>query len=136
VSAPLVGKRILVTGGATGIGAAAVCALATAGAAVVATYHSTPPPDGLQATWLQCDVRDLALVTEIVQRATEILTGLDVLVHAAGIWQAGIPGQIGAEALDFALDTNLKSTVFTNQAATPSCRATVAGSSTSVPPKA
>ncbi len=117
VSAPLEGKRILVNGGATGIGAAAVCALTTAGADVVATYHSTPPPDDLQASWLQCDVRDPALVTEIVQRAVEILTGLDVLVHAAGIWQAGIPGQIEADDLDFVLDTNLKSTVYTNQAA-------------------
>jgi 3-oxoacyl-[acyl-carrier protein] reductase len=53
VSAPLEGKRILVTGGATGIGAAAVRALTTAGADVVATYHSTPPPDGLQVSWLQ-----------------------------------------------------------------------------------
>src|ERR1700722_18273332 len=54
---PLSGRRILVTGAATGIGAAAVDVLAEAGAAVAATYHQTPPPDDLAATWLQCDVR-------------------------------------------------------------------------------
>jgi 3-oxoacyl-[acyl-carrier protein] reductase len=117
VSAPLEGKRILVTGGATGIGAASVDVLRAAGAEVVATYHSTPPPDDLKATWLQCDVRDPAMVTETFRQTVDALGGLDVLIHAAGIWQAGIPGHIDAEALDFVLDTNLKSTVYTNQAA-------------------
>ena len=77
VSAPLEGKRILVTGGATGIGAAAVCALSTAGAAVVATYHSTAPPEDLNANWLQCDVRDPAMVAETFRKAVEAL--LDIL---------------------------------------------------------
>lgn len=117
VSAPLEGKRILVTGGATGIGAAAVDVLSAAGAEVVATYHSTPPPDDLNATWLRCDVREPAMVTETFRQTVDALGGLDVLIHAAGIWQAGIPGQIDADDLDFVLDTNLKSTVYTNQAA-------------------
>jgi 3-oxoacyl-[acyl-carrier protein] reductase len=111
-------KRILVTGGASGIGAAAVHALREAGAAVVATHHSTPPPDDSMATsWLPCDVRDPAAVTETVQRTVDVLGGLDVLIHAAGIWQAGIPGHIEPDDLGFVLDTNLKSTVYTNQAA-------------------
>jgi NAD(P)-dependent dehydrogenase (short-subunit alcohol dehydrogenase family) len=117
VSAPLEGKRILVTGGATGIGAAAVQVLSAAGADVTATYHTTPPPDASPAAWLRCDVRDPAQVTATVQSTAVALGGLDVLVHAAGIWQAGIPGQIGADDLEFALDTNLKSAVYTNQAA-------------------
>jgi NAD(P)-dependent dehydrogenase (short-subunit alcohol dehydrogenase family) len=117
VIAPLQGKRILLTGGATGIGAAAVAVLSAAGAEVVATYHSKPPPDNLNAKWLQCDVRDPAVVTETFRQTVDALGGLDVLIHAAGIWQAGIPGHIDAEDLDFVLDTNLKSTVYTNQAA-------------------
>lgn len=111
------GRRILVTGGATGIGAAAVEVLAAAGAGVAATYHQTPPPDGLAATWIQCDVRDADAVTGMIQHATAQLGGLDVLVNAAGLWQAGIPGYIGADDISFLLDTNVKATILTNQAA-------------------
>jgi 3-oxoacyl-[acyl-carrier protein] reductase len=113
---PLQGRRILVTGGATGIGAAAVHVLREAGAAVVATYHRTPPPDDA-GTWLQCDLRDAAAVDAMVSGAAEMLGGLDVLLHAAGLWQPGIPGRITGEDIDFLVDTNLKATIFTNQAA-------------------
>jgi NAD(P)-dependent dehydrogenase (short-subunit alcohol dehydrogenase family) len=116
-SAPLEGTRVVVTGGATGIGAAAVQVFSAAGADVAATYHLTSPPDDSPAAWLQCDVRDPGQVAAMMARAVDSLGGVDVLVHAAGIWQAGIPGHIGAEDLEFVLDTNLKSTVYTNQAA-------------------
>jgi 3-oxoacyl-[acyl-carrier protein] reductase len=114
---PLDGRRILVTGGATGIGAAAVRVLSQAGAAVVATYHRTPPADREGLSWVQCDVRDAASVDEMVRGAAETLGGLDVLLHAAGLWQPGVPGQITGEEIDFLVDTNLKATIFTNQAA-------------------
>ena len=114
---PLRGRRILVTGGATGIGAADVGALTDAGAEVAATYHRTPPPDGLAATWLQCDVRDADAVSAMVRAAADHLGGLDVLVNAAGLWQAGIPGYIGVDEISFLLDTNVKATILTNQAA-------------------
>ena len=113
----LQGRRILVTGAATGIGAAAVGVLTQAGADVAATYHRTPPPDGSGTHWLQCDVRDADAVSTMVQKATEHLGGLDVLVNAAGLWQAGIPGYIGADEISFLLDTNVKATILTNQAA-------------------
>lgn len=113
---PLRGRRILVTGAATGIGAAAVGTLAAAGADVVATYHQTLPPDNLAAGWLQCDVRDADAVAAMVQQAAERLGGLDVLVNAAGLWQAGIPGYIDADDISFLLDTNVKATILTNQA--------------------
>lgn len=117
VTQPLDGRRILVTGGATGIGAAAVAVLSAAGADVAATYHRTPPPDGLAAGWLQCDVRDADAVTAMVQQAARQPGGLDVLVNAAGLWQAGIPGYVGADDISFLLDTNVKATILTNQAA-------------------
>ncbi len=113
----LQGRRILVTGGASGIGAAAVAVLSAAGAGVAATYHQTPPPDGLAAGWLQCDVRDADAVSAMVQRAVDHLGGLDVLVNAAGLWHAGIPGYIGVDDISFLLDTNVKATILTNQAA-------------------
>jgi NAD(P)-dependent dehydrogenase (short-subunit alcohol dehydrogenase family) len=117
VTQPLEDRRILVTGGATGIGAAAVQVLTDAGARVVATYHQTPPPEREYVTWVQCDVRDAVAVDGMVDEAVRVLGGLDVLLHAAGLWQPGIPGQITAEEIDFLVDTNLKATIFTNQAA-------------------
>jgi 3-oxoacyl-[acyl-carrier protein] reductase len=117
VTDSLKGRRILVTGGATGIGAAAVEVLLGAGAQVVATYHRTAPPERAGVTWLQCDVRDATAVDAMVTAAAQELGGLDVLLHAAGMWQAGIPGQITGEDIDFLVDTNLKATIFTNQAA-------------------
>ena len=116
VTQPLQDRRILVTGGATGIGAAAVAVLTKAGARVVATHHKSPPPDDLVATWLQCDVRDADAVSAMVRRAAEHLGGLDVLVNAAGLWQAGVPGYISADEISFLLDTNVKATILTNQA--------------------
>ncbi|MDT5173708.1 MAG: 3-oxoacyl-[acyl-carrier protein] reductase [Mycobacterium sp.] len=116
-TAPLAGRRILVTGAATGIGAAAVAALTGAGAQVAATYHQTPPPEDLVATWLQCDVRDPDAVSRVVRHVADDFGGLDVLVNAAGLWQPGIPGYIAADDISFLLDTNVKATILTNQAA-------------------
>ncbi|HUB56044.1 MAG TPA: SDR family oxidoreductase [Mycobacterium sp.] len=114
----LAGRRILITGGATGIGAAAVRVLHEAGARVVATYHRTAPADdAAPATWLQCDVRDGEAVESTFCAAVEQLGGLDVLVNAAGLWQAGIPGHITSDDIDFLLATNVKGTILTNQAA-------------------
>jgi 3-oxoacyl-[acyl-carrier protein] reductase len=117
VMQPLRSRRVLVTGAAGGIGAAAVRVLAEAGAEVAATYHQTPPPDDLAATWLQCDVRDADAVSAMVHHAAEKLGGLDVLVNAAGLWQAGVPGYISPDEISFLLDTNVKATILTNQAA-------------------
>jgi 3-oxoacyl-[acyl-carrier protein] reductase len=114
---PLRGRRVLVTGGATGIGAAAVEALTAAGAHLVATYHKSPPPEQSGVTWLQCDLRMPAEVDATVAAAARELGGLDVLVHAAGLWQPGIPGQIGGDEIDFLTETNVKATILTNQAA-------------------
>jgi len=111
------GKRILVTGGATGIGAAAVQVLSTAGARVAATFHHTPPPERSDATWLQCDAVDPVSVDETVRSAVASLHGLDVLVHAAGLWHPGVPGRIGVDDVRHVMDTNFTSTVLTNQAA-------------------
>ena len=114
----LAGRRVLITGGATGIGAAAVRVLHDAGARVVATYHRTAPADNAApVTWLQCDVRDPEAVDTTFEKAVEELGGLEVLVNAAGLWQAGVPGHISSDDIDFLLATNVKGTILTNQAA-------------------
>lgn len=112
------GRRILITGGATGIGAAAVRVLRAAGADVMATYHRTPPADDVaDVTWSRCDVRDGEAVDAAFRDAIDALGGLDVLVHAAGLWQAGVPGQITSDEITFLMETNIKGTILTNQAA-------------------
>ena len=108
----------MVTGAATGIGAATIRVLHAAGARVAATYHrTTPADDAPDVTWLQCDVRDPESVDTTVDRAVTELGGLDVLVNAAGLWQPGVPGSITSDEIDFLLATNVKATVLTNQAA-------------------
>jgi NAD(P)-dependent dehydrogenase (short-subunit alcohol dehydrogenase family) len=134
----LEGRRILVTGGASGIGAAAVEAFSSHGAVVAATYNETAAPAELQAaaTWWQCDVRSRDQVHGTVAEVAKEFGGLDVLLHAAGTWQPGAPDQISEDDLDFLLATNFKATVFTNQAAFEVMRNSGGRSSTSAPRKA
>jgi 3-oxoacyl-[acyl-carrier protein] reductase len=118
MTSALAGRRILVTGAATGIGAAAVRVLHEAGARLAATYHrTTPAEDAPPVRWLQCDVRDAEAVDAAFGSAVQELGGLDVLVNAAGLWQPGVPGQITSDEIDFLLETNVKGTILTNQAA-------------------
>jgi NAD(P)-dependent dehydrogenase (short-subunit alcohol dehydrogenase family) len=119
VNGQLHGRRILVTGAASGIGAAAVEVFTAEGATVAATYRNSPPPEslGTAATWLQCDLRSPAQADKAVAAAVEAMGGLDVVLHSAGTWGPGPAGEITEENLDFMLDTNVKATVFTNQAA-------------------
>ena len=85
---------------------------------MAATYHRTAPADdAATVTWLQCDVRDPDAVDATFGSAVRELGGLDVLVNAAGLWQPGVPGQITGEEIDFLLETNVKATILTNQAA-------------------
>jgi NAD(P)-dependent dehydrogenase (short-subunit alcohol dehydrogenase family) len=116
---PLTGRRVIVTGAAGGIGAAAVTAFLAAGARVVGFFHTQPPPEDLagRCEWLACDARDRRSVETAFERATSILGGLDVLLHAAGTWRPSTPESLSDDEFDLVLDTNLRSTVLANQAA-------------------
>ncbi|MBA4024898.1 MAG: short-chain dehydrogenase [Gordonia sp.] len=113
----LEGRRIIVTGAATGIGAAAVEVLTAAGAKVAATYHNTKPKKETSASWIHCDVTDQESVETAFGEAVEALGGLDVLIHAAGLWAAGVPGHIDVANIHKMIDVNFTSTVLTNQVA-------------------
>lgn len=111
------GKRIIVTGGAGGIGNAAVRLFAAEGARVACTWHGSVPalPEGVSAH--RCSITDRAAVHATFDAIAAELGGLDALVHAAGLH-----GSTPAEAItdtdwDRLLDANVKGTCWTNQAA-------------------
>ena len=82
------GLSALVTGGASGIGAATVAELAAAGAAVASLdLADLLPPRAAVA--LRCDVSDTASVRAAVDEAVHALGGVDIVVNNAGIGAVG-----------------------------------------------
>ena len=87
------GKRALVTGGGSGIGAATVRRLAAEGAQVVVADArpgaAAEVAGDVQAVGIDVDVRDEPAVGSMVAQAIEHLGGLDVVVHCAGVVRQG-----------------------------------------------
>jgi NAD(P)-dependent dehydrogenase (short-subunit alcohol dehydrogenase family) len=112
------GKRVIITGAAGGIGAAAVEAFVKEGAKVACTYNSAQPalPDGVVAS-AKCDITSKASVDSVFDSFAAQLGGLDVLIQAAGL-HGGCPAdQISEDYWDNMFALNGKATLFTNQAA-------------------
>lgn len=82
--ARLTGKRALVTGGATGIGAGIVARFEAEGAGVVACGR-TPPDDVGTGCFIKADVGNQADVDRLMEQTIQELGGLDILVNNAGI---------------------------------------------------
>jgi NAD(P)-dependent dehydrogenase (short-subunit alcohol dehydrogenase family) len=122
VSGEFDGVRALVTGGASGIGAAVARVLRERGAAVaVLDRDVSHAAEGLVA--VRADVTDDAAVRAAVAEAVERLGGLDVLVNNAGI---GAQGDIEANDDDEwrrVLDVNVLGIVRVTRAALPALRA-------------
>ncbi|MGB9222629.1 SDR family NAD(P)-dependent oxidoreductase, partial [Mycobacterium sp.] len=114
----LEGKRILVTGAASGIGQATALRLLDEGAAVVAADIAA---DGLGATraraeeaatadrltTMPMDVANEDSVLDGVRGAVEKLGGLDSLVNAAGILRAAHTHETSAELWNQIININL-----------------------------
>ncbi len=121
------GRKALVTGGASGIGAAIARGLAACGADVCVTFHSRSADrtlnaiadTGRQGHALQCDLAalDEAGAAALAEAARDAMGDLDILVNNAGIIRR-------TEALDHSyedwravLSTNLDSVFLLSQAA-------------------
>jgi NAD(P)-dependent dehydrogenase (short-subunit alcohol dehydrogenase family) len=110
------GKRIFVTGAASGIGAATVELLAGQGAEVVGA--DIAEADGV----LRCDVTDASSVNAAMAAAVERLGGLDVLCNVAGINQFSHFGDLSRDMWDRHLAVNLTGPMLVTQAALPHLR--------------
>ena len=82
------GRVALVTGGASGIGAATVVRLLAHGARVASLDYGGEAPDG--ALGVRADVSDSTQVDAAVAQVTETLGPLDILVCSAGIAGASL----------------------------------------------
>ncbi|MGI5351270.1 SDR family NAD(P)-dependent oxidoreductase [Streptomyces sp. CA-250714] len=119
------GVPALVTGGASGIGAATAALLAERGARVaVLDLDPAGAPPGTLA--LEADVTDDAAVRAAVDRAAAELGGLQVLVGNAGIGAAGTVEDHDDSEWQRVLDVNLLGIVRTDRAALPHLRRTAA----------
>ncbi|HWG14162.1 MAG TPA: SDR family oxidoreductase [Streptosporangiaceae bacterium] len=86
----IVARRVLLTGGTSGLGLAMASALAQAGASVVLTGRNRARAEEVAATLpnssgLGLDTRDEAAVGASVQEAAARLGGIDLLVNNAGL---------------------------------------------------
>jgi NAD(P)-dependent dehydrogenase (short-subunit alcohol dehydrogenase family) len=122
------GKRCLVTGGGTGIGAAIAERLAANGAAVAVLGRRRGPLTATVATLRACgveamavtaDVGDRKVVARAVAKVAKAFGGLDVLVNNAGIGGPNGCAQEGPDRWDEIVRTNLDGTFFVTRAALP-----------------
>jgi len=114
----LVGKRALITGGDSGIGAAVAIAFAREGADVALAYLPSEEPDaqaiaavldnaGIDVHRLPGDLRDHGYRDSLVDEASAALGGLDILVNNAG-------KQISVESLEELSDEQVEATFDVN----------------------
>jgi NAD(P)-dependent dehydrogenase (short-subunit alcohol dehydrogenase family) len=115
------GRRIIITGGARGMGEGLVRAFPQLGANVV-SLDLTPDTgqriaDEASATFIQVDVSDQASVDAAVDKAVARLGGLDVLIHAAGIAPSSPGESTPVDLWNKIMSINALGTMLTNQAA-------------------
>lgn len=120
-------RRIIVTGGASGMGEGLVRALPGLGAQVVSLDRNEADgqriADEAGVPFMRVDVTDHASVDEAVSAAVARLGGLDVLIHAAGT-APGAPAQtIALDQWHLAMAVNATGTFLTNQAVFPYLKA-------------
>jgi len=124
--ARLQGRKILITGGASGIGRATTALFAREGAAV-AVLDRTPGPDG--GYFVQVDVADPDSVRQAVTAVASALGGLDGVVNAAGIFSAAGLADTSPALFSQTLAVNLTGTFLVVQAAAPLLLAAGGGAS-------
>ena len=122
------GRRALVTGGNSGIGAAMSRALGLAGARVLlvarreaelAAAAARLQADGIDAQWLAADLTDAHALAAAATEADRRLGGVDILVNAAGVNRRQPFGEVTPEAWQLQLALHLTAPFFLTQALAP-----------------
>ena len=109
--------RVLVTGGASGLGAAVVEAVLKAGGTPVVLDRDISNVSGVKA--FEVDVADRLAVEAAVKEAAESLGGLEAVVTAAGIDRCGKLADVEATEWEKVIGVNLMGTVSVVRAALP-----------------
>jgi meso-butanediol dehydrogenase / (S,S)-butanediol dehydrogenase / diacetyl reductase len=132
----LVGIRVLVTGGTSGIGASIAERLSSEGAAVVLTgrdeSRGRQVAARLGADFVSADARNGEAVRASVEYAVAKLGGLDALVANAGILHEASLAETTDDAWDAVLGTNLVGYYLYAVACLPHLRAAGGGSITMI----
>ena len=81
----LEGKTVIVTGGASGIGAAVVDEFLNQGCNVVVSDLSEKETDNEKLLYVKCDVTKRSDVKNVVSKTLEKFGNIDILVNNAGI---------------------------------------------------
>jgi NAD(P)-dependent dehydrogenase (short-subunit alcohol dehydrogenase family) len=122
------GKTALVTGAATGLGAAIATALARSGADLVVTDRPgedleptarTVAREGRRVERIPLDVRDLEQIRSGVAAARRAFGRIDILVNNAGINRPAPGLQVSPENWDDHFATNVRGGFFMAQAVVP-----------------
>ncbi|MBW3602587.1 MAG: SDR family oxidoreductase [Actinobacteria bacterium] len=114
---------VLVTGGASGLGAAVVSAVREAGGTAVVLDIAPPSAAPAGTDYRQVDLADTAAAGAAVKRVTE-RHRLDGVVAAAGIDESGPLAQVPAPAWERVVAVNLLGTAAVVRAALPCLEAT------------
>lgn len=114
------GKRVLVTGAGSGIGAAIALRLAEEGASVLITgrTESTLKETADRHTGIDYFVSDISSEREQVlleAKVKELYGGLDILINNAGVAPVGLLGSVPEEEIDRTFDTNVKAVITLSQ---------------------
>lgn len=108
---PLAGSHALITGGGTGIGAAAAEHLGRAGATLSLLGRRLEPlqavADGLGGSAIQCDVTDPKQIRASFERARAKNGAIDLLVVNAGIAESAPFQKMTRDSWDRIISTNL-----------------------------
>jgi NAD(P)-dependent dehydrogenase (short-subunit alcohol dehydrogenase family) len=115
------GRVAVVSGGTSGMGAAAARGFAAAGARVVVGGRSAERGDAVardcEGVFQQTDVTRVAECRRLLQRAVDEYGRVDVLVNCAGILPIGPVVEVTEGGFDEAWNANVKGTFFCGQAA-------------------